>query len=322
MLSDQHGRVKRKLRLSLTDRCNFRCSYCMPTHPVWLPKATLLTRAELLRLSRLAVAHGITNIRLTGGEPLLRADVLDIVHDLQSLRDEGLERLSMTSNAERLGMFARPLRDAGLDDLNISLDAVDADVFKALTGRGIAPVMAGIDAARAAGLPVKLNTVLIRGRNEHQILPLTEWALARGLALRFIEYMPLDQPGRWQREDVVTEADILATLRTRHTVEALPRGSEPATRYRIDGQDRVGVIATVSNPFCGTCDRIRLTATGELFTCLFAKTGTPLGARMRAGDDDAALTEILRNAVWHKQAGYAAQPGPVERPVLMYGIGG
>ena len=321
-LRDQHGRVKRKLRLSLTDRCNFRCSYCMPEHPVWLPKASLLTRAELLRLARLAVDQGITHIRLTGGEPLLRAGVRDIVSDLQTLRSSGLQRLSMTSNAERLGELAQPLKDAGLDDLNISFDAIDPDVFETLTGRPIAPVLRGINAARAAGLPVKLNAVLIRDRNDHQILPLTRWALEQDLSLRFIEYMPLDQPGRWRPETVMSEAEVLAVLRTRHTVEALPRSAEPATRYRIDGQDRVGVIATVSNPFCGSCDRIRFTATGELFTCLFAQTGTPMGAQMRAGADDDALTETLRRAVWHKQAGYAATPGPVERPISMHGLGG
>ena len=321
-LRDQHGRVKRKLRLSLTDRCNFRCSYCMPEHPVWLPKASLLTRAELFRLARLAVDQGITHIRLTGGEPLLRSDVRDIVSDLQSLRTVGLQRLSMTSNAERLGELAQPLADAGLDDLNISLDAIDAAVFKTLTGRDIAPVLAGIEAAVAAGLPIKLNAVLMRGRNEHQILPLTEWALARNLTLRFIEYMPLDQPGRWQPETVLSEAEVLAVLRTRFTVEALPRSADPATRYRLNGQDRIGVIATVTNPFCGSCDRIRFTATGELFTCLFAKTGTPMGAQMRAGANDDALADTLRRAVWHKQAGYAAQPGPVERTILMHGMGG
>lgn len=321
-LRDQHGRVKRKLRLSLTDRCNFRCSYCMPEHPVWLPKASLLTRAELLRLARLAVDQGITHIRLTGGEPLLRADVRNIVSDLQTLRSSGLQRLSMTSNAERLGELAQPLADAGLDDLNISFDAIDPDVFETLTGRPIAPVLRGINATRAAGLPVKLNAVLIRDRNDHQILPLMRWALEQDLSLRFIEYMPLDQPGRWRPETVMSEAEVLAVLRTQHTVEALPRSAEPATRYRIDGQDRVGVIATVSNPFCGSCDRIRFTATGELFTCLFAQTGTPMGAQMRAGADDDALTETLRRAVWHKQAGYAATPGPVERPISMHGLGG
>ncbi len=321
-LRDHHGRVKRKLRLSLTDRCNFRCSYCMPEQPLWLPKASLLSRAELLRLARLAVAEGITHIRLTGGEPLLRGDVLDIVSDLQTLRSPGLQRLSMTSNAERLGALAQPLADAGLDDLNISLDAVDAAIFKRLTGQDIAPVLAGIEAAVAAGLPVKLNAVLIRGRNEGQILPLTEWALAHNLSLRFIEYMPLDQPGRWRPETVFSEAEVLTVLRSRYAVHAVPRSAEPATHYRIDGQDRIGVIATVSNPFCSSCDRIRFTATGELFTCLFAQSGTPMGAQMRAGADDDTLAETLRHAVWHKEAGYAATPGPVERPILMHGMGG
>lgn len=321
-LIDRHGRSKHKLRLSLTDRCNFRCSYCMPDKPTWLPRASLLQGHELLRLARLAVAQGITDIRLTGGEPLLRADLLDCVKALQALREIGLQRLSMTTNAFGLATQAQALKAAGLDDLNISLDAVEPSRFQALTRQPLAPVMAGIDAAVAAGFPVKLNAVVLRGRNEDQILPLTAWAIARGLPLRFIEYMPLDAPGRWQRDDVVSEAEILARLRTMYRVEARPRGREPATVYDIDGAPRVGVIATVSNPFCQTCDRIRLTATGELYTCLFAATGTPLGARMRAGDDDATLTQLMRDAIWHKQAGYAATPGPVERPVLMYGMGG
>ena len=322
-LRDRHGRGKRKLRISLTDRCNFRCTYCMPEHPQWLPRASLMTRDEVLRLARIAVLHGITHIRLTGGEPLLRPDLLDCVHDLQTLRPLGLQRLSMTTNAALLAPAAKALAEAGLDDLNISLDAVDPDAFRALTRRELAPVLAGINAAIAAGLPVKLNAVVLRGRNDEQILPLTAWALARGLPLRFIEYMPLDQPGRWQADDVVSEAEILARLRSVYRVEALPRGSDPATRYQLAGEATgVGIIATVSNPFCASCDRIRLTATGELFTCLFAASGTPLGARMRAGDDDATLSSLLRNAVWHKQAGYAAAPGPVERPILMHGIGG
>lgn len=321
-LRDQHGRVKRKLRLSLTDRCNFRCSYCIPQHPVWLPKASLLTRAELLRLARLAVGKGVTQIRLTGGEPLLRPDLIEIVRDLQSLRSEGLQRVSMSSNAATLAPQAQALADAGLDDLNISLDAVDPTRFKALTGHALTPVLKGIDAAIAAGLPVKLNTVLIRGRNDGEILPLVAWALARNLSLRFIEYMPLDAPGRWQQKSVVTEAEILEVLATRYAVAALPRDSDPATRYRLDAAETIGVIATVSNPFCASCDRIRLTATGELYTCLFAKTGTALGEQMRAGASDADLVASLQQAVWHKPAGYAAAPGPVERPLLMHAMGG
>lgn len=294
----------------------------MPEHPTWQPRASLMRQDELLRLAGIAVANGITDIRLTGGEPLLRRDLLSCVVALQSLRAQGLRRLSMTTNAYGLAPQASALRTAGLDDLNISLDAVDPERFRALTRRELAPVLEGIDAAVAAGFPVKLNAVVLRGRNEDQILPLTAWALARGLPLRFIEYMPLDAPGRWQRADVVSEEDILRTLRTVYRVSARPRGRDPATLYDIDGEPMLGVIATVSNPFCRTCDRIRLTATGELYTCLFAATGTPLGARLRAGDDDDTLTQLMHDAVWHKQAGYIAAPGPVERPVLMYGMGG
>ena len=322
VLRDRHGRIKRKLRISLTDRCKFRCTYCMPEHPQWLPKASLLTRAEILRLATLAVRHGITHIRLTGGEPLLRSDVLACVEDLNRLRAMGLQRISMTSNAALLAPKAALLAEAGLDDLNISLDAIEPAVFRALTRREIGPVLAGIDAAVEAGLPIKLNAVLLRGQNDSQILPLAEWAMTRELPLRFIEYMPLDAPGHWRRESVVSEAEILERLRSRYQVEALPRGSEPATRYRLDGHARVGVIATVSNPFCASCDRIRFTATGALYTCLFAREGTPLGERMRAGDDDAALGARLRAAVWNKPEGYAVRPGPVERPILMYAMGG
>ncbi|WP_028006511.1 GTP 3',8-cyclase MoaA [Solimonas flava] len=322
-LIDQHGRRKRKLRISLTDRCNFRCRYCMPDTPQWLPKSQVLTIEEIVRVARLMIGEGIGHIRLTGGEPLLRRGLLDVVRALDALRPLGLTRISMTSNASRLAPQAAALKAAGLDDLNISLDSVDPDTFRRMTGRELAPVVDGIDAARAAGLPVKLNSVLLRDDNGGQIVALAEWARARGLPLRFIEYMPLDEPGRWQRAQVVAEAEILAALRGRFGVEPLPRSADPATRYRLDGDYEVGVISTVSNPFCASCDRLRLTATGELYTCLFATQGTPLRERLRAGDSDAQLLERIRDAVWHKQAGYAAQPrAPLERPITMHAMGG
>jgi GTP 3',8-cyclase len=321
-LPDKHGRIKRKLRISLTDRCNFRCTYCMPEHPTWLPRAQLLSGVEWLRLAGLFVDQGVTQIRLTGGEPLLRPDLMAVVDELQGLRSRGLKRVSMTTNASRMAPVASRLVQAGIDDFNVSLDAIDPPTFARMTGRGIGPVLEGIAALQDAGAKVKLNAVVVRGQNEHQVVPLLEWSMQRGLPLRYIEYMPLDAPGTWQRENVVAEAEILAAIGVSHAVEKLPRGADPASPYRVDGHFPMGIISTVTHPFCASCDRLRLTATGELYACLFSRTGTPLGARMRAGDDDQEIIRQLRVAVWNKEPGYASTPGPVDRPVLMHAMGG
>ena len=320
-LIDQHGRHKHKLRLSLTDRCNFRCRYCMPEAPKWIPKQQFLTRLELRTLVAEFVRMGIRNIRLTGGEPLLRPDLAGIVADLNALRPLGLERISMTTNGSRLAEALPELRRAGLDDLNISLDSVDPERFRAMTGAELAPVMAGIDAALALEVPFKLNTVLVRGHNEQDILPLTAWAKERGMPLRFIEYMPLDAPGRWQANAVVSEQELLDTLGARYQIQRLPRSEDPATLYTLDGDYKLGVISTVSNPFCSSCDRLRLTVRGELYTCLFAQQGTPLAPLLREGSA-ADLSSRIASAVWNKEAGYAAHRGPVERPITMHTLGG
>jgi len=322
VLRDARGRVKRKLRVSLTDRCNFRCRYCMPTQPQWLPKRELLRAEELAQLAGLLVDAGIRAIRITGGEPLLRRDAAGCVAALHALRARGLQRLSLTTNGSYLDAQLPALLAAGLDDINLSLDALDPQRFAALRGGQLAPVLEGIEAARAAGVPLKLNTVLIRGQNDDQILALIEWAMARALPLRFIEYMPLDAPGNWSREQVVDEAEVLARLAARYRVERLPRGHEPAAEVLLDGHYRLGLVSTISNPFCGSCDRLRLTARGELYTCLFASHGPALGAALRAGEPPAALLQAIRDAVWHKQAGYAALRRPVERPILMHALGG
>jgi len=321
-LIDRHGRTKRKLRISLTDRCNFRCTYCMPEHPDWLPRASLLERDEIVRLAGLFVDHGIDQIRLTGGEPLLRRDLLECVRAIDGLRARGLARLSMTTNASRIAPKARELIAAGIDDFNVSLDALDPETFRRLTRREIAPVLDGIDALADAGANVKLNAVVIRGDNEKDVVPLLDWAMARGLPLRFIEYMPLDAPGHWKRDAVVSEAEILDAIRVTHRVDVVPRSHDPATPYLVDGHYPLGIISTVSHPFCATCDRLRITATGELFTCLFSPVGTPLGARMREGIDDEALAAQVARAVWLKDAGYASRPGPVDRPLTMHAMGG
>lgn len=322
-LADARGRRKRKLRLSLTDRCNLRCVYCMPEHPQWLPRDTLLDGAELQRLARLFVARlGISEIRLTGGEPLLRAEIAQITAALDALRAEGLERLALTSNGVRLDRLAAPLRAAGLDDLNVSLDAVTPQGFARLTGGDLAPVLRGIDAARAAGLPVKINSVILRGHNEDEVLPLVRWALAEHLPLRFIEFMPLDGRGYWNAERVVREDEILAQLAPHYTIEAEAPSDDPAHYFRIDGRYALGMISTVSKPFCRRCDRVRVSATGRLYSCLFSADGPDLRTMLREGADDDAIEARMRAHVWHKEAGYAERPGYVERPITMHVMGG
>jgi GTP 3',8-cyclase len=320
-LIDARGRVKRKLRLSLTDRCNFRCRYCMPEKVRWQPREQLLTREELSRLARVFVAQqGITQVRLTGGEPLVRRDLAGIVADLDALRPLGLERISLTTNGALLASRIAALRAAGLDDLNVSLDARTPEVFKALTGADVEPVLRGIEAARAAGVPVKINTVVIRGYNDREIVPLARWARGENLELRFIEFMPLDGRGFWSRDKVVTEAEMLAALAPHFGIEALARDASPATPYRLDG-GALGVISTISNPFCASCDRVRVTATGELFACLFSAKGADLRTPLRAGDDGALIGRI-RGTVWDKDAGYVARQGYVQRDVTMHHLGG
>ena len=323
-VADRFGRVKRKLRVSLTDRCNFRCPDCMPETPDFMPRADRLSRDELQRVLRLFVADlGVNRLRLTGGEPLLRRDLEAVIEECGELRPLGLERISLTTNAALLARRAEGLKRAGLDDLNISLDALTPATFEKLSGgRGVAPVLDGIRAARDAGLSLKLNTVVVRGMNEDEILPLTRWAVRERLSLRFIEFMPLDGRGEWSRERVVSQAEILERLRGEFEVEALPRSNDPAAYYRVGSESEIGVIATVSNPFCASCDRLRITADGSLYPCLFSQRGTSLRELMRSGADDVALAASIRDTVWHKDAGYAAHPGYVERPIAMNSLGG
>ena len=322
-LVDRHGRIKRRLRVSLTDRCNFRCPYCLPDSPSFADPATLLTHAERVQLMTLLIDAGIRNVRLTGGEPLLSPLLYPSLEALAARRDHGLQRISLTTNGQLLVRHATRLRDAGLDDLNVSLDAIDADAFARMSGgQAIGPVLDGIAAATEAGLPVKLNAVVIRGLNEDQVLPLTEWALAQQLPLRFIEFMPLDSGHRWRRDRVVTEPELLATLRQRYTLSAESSTGQPATYYRVhDHSTVIGVIPTVSRPFCGDCDRLRLTADGTLLPCLFSSDGPALGDLLRERGP-AALMPAIRQAVHDKDAGYAARPGYTERPISMHGIGG
>jgi cyclic pyranopterin phosphate synthase len=323
-LQDQHGRSKRKLRVSLTDRCNLRCPYCMPDHPQWLPKAQILRREELLRLLTLFVTQGgIKELRLTGGEPLLRRDLAEIIRECGQLRERGLERISLTTNGLLLPQHAEKLAEAGLDDLNVSLDALGEEAFARMSGGHGSPqqVLAGIRAVRDAGLAVKINSVIIRGYNEHEVLPLVRWACAEDVPLRFIEFMPLDGRGEWTAERVISEAEMLAPLRAEFQLEAQPETDEPARYYRVNQRYMLGVISTISKPFCKRCDRLRLTATGELYSCLFAERGRDLRALLRGDATDAEILASIRGEVWNKGKGYLAN-GYVERPISMHALGG
>ncbi|HQR80730.1 MAG TPA: GTP 3',8-cyclase MoaA, partial [Actinomycetota bacterium] len=277
-LVDAFGRVHTDLRVSLTDRCSLRCTYCMPAEGLpWLPGAQMLSTPELLRLVRLGVDLGIDSVRLTGGEPLLRPDVLDVVAGIAAM---GVE-VSMTTNGLRLPGLAAPLRDAGLRRVNISLDTLERDTFRQLTHRDrLVDTLAGIHAAQVAGLqPVKINTVLLRGVNDHEAPELLRWAIGEGLHLRFIEQMPLDPQHGWRRDEMVTADEILTALAEagfRLTPIDDP-GPAPARRWDVNGGlATVGVVASVTRPFCGTCNRLRLTADGQWRNCLFAIGETDL----------------------------------------------
>ncbi|WP_228704583.1 GTP 3',8-cyclase MoaA [Acinetobacter piscicola] len=319
-LVDQFGRHKHKLRISLTDRCNFRCSYCMPDKPEWLAKKDILSFEELLKFCEVMVHLGIQHIRLTGGEPLMRQGVVNFIHDLNRLKAHGLQRISMTTNAFYLKKYAYALQQAGLDDLNISLDSIDPNTFQNMTKCPLEPVLQGIAAAQQLNIPIKLNCVLVAGKNDHEIIELTQWAYQQNIALRFIEYMPLDQPEHWQPEKVITEDEIIQKLTAHFQIEKQQRQNDPATIYRLNNDYKLGIISTISKPFCQSCDRLRLTATGELFTCLFANSGTPLRALLQ--QNDSSLTATILNAVWHKKAGFIAHQQAPSRKISMHAIGG
>ncbi len=292
-LVDTFGRVHRDLRVSVTDRCNLRCAYCMPPDFAdWLPGDHLLSIDELLTVIEVAVDQGIRTIRLTGGEPLLRPDLVEIVRRIGALPDS--PRITLTSNGLRLVDLAAPLAAAGLERVNVSLDTLSRERFRALTFRDrFDDVLAGIAAAQDAGLtPVKVNTVLMRGVNDDEAIPMLRHAIEHGWSLRFIEQMPLDPHGAWDRDAMVTAAEIHTVLASEFTLVPVPaRGSAPAEEFTVDGGPAtVGIIASVSKPFCSACDRIRLTADGQVRNCLFARDETDVRATLR----DPALTEAER----------------------------
>jgi cyclic pyranopterin phosphate synthase len=327
ILIDTHGRTVRDLRISVTDRCNLRCVYCMPAEGMpWLPKSDLLTYEELARFASVCLSLGVEGIRLTGGEPTVRADLPVLVHMLNALRP-GLD-LSMTTNGLKLVAMADELRAAGLTRVNVSLDTLDRERFQRLARRDrLAEVLAGLAAAKRAGFrPIKINAVLMRGFNEDEAVPLAGWARDQGYELRFIEWMPLDFQHGWSREKLVPASEILEQVGAAFPLEPA-RGADPsapASLYRyLDGRGKVGVIASVTRPFCGHCDRIRLTADGQIRTCLFALKEYDFRKAMRGGASDEEIADLLRAAVWRKEPGHLINSPFFKQPARgMSAIGG
>jgi cyclic pyranopterin phosphate synthase len=309
-VTDTLGREVRDLRVSVTDRCNFRCSYCMPREVFgvgypFVPRAELLTFEEITRAVGAFVRSGVTTVRLTGGEPLLRRDLPALVRDVAAI--PGLRDLAMTTNGLLLAPIAASMAEAGLRRVTVSLDALDPALFAQLadTAADVDAVLDGIAAVADAGLgPVKLNAVVRRGLNESQILPLAAYAREHGHTLRFIEYMDVGASNGWRPDEVVPAAEIVAAVAAVFPLEpaAASRPGETALRYRyLDGAGEIGVIASVTQPFCGACTRARLSPIGEVFTCLFAARGRDLRALLRDGADDAALDAFVAD-VWGRRA--------------------
>ena len=314
-LVDTFGRVHRDLRIAVTDRCNFRCQYCMTEEGmVWMPREGLLTFEEIERIAKLAVdRYNVDSIRLTGGEPTVRAHLSRRVRKLSALNVD----LAMTTNGVSLPLVAEELHDAGLKRLNISLDSLDKARFLELTRRDdLERVLQGIDAAIDAGFaPVKINVVLMNGINDDEIVDFARFGRDKGVMVRFIEFMPLDADEQWGPERVVPLQRVIDEIHAEFPIEAIERTSAPATRYRyLDGQGEVGVIATVTEKFCDTCDRIRLTADGQFRNCLFAVSDYNLRDAMRGGATDDELAQIIEGAVHDKWAGHGIDTVHFIRP--------
>jgi cyclic pyranopterin phosphate synthase len=323
-LVDGFGRVHRDLRISVTDRCNFRCTYCLPEEGIdWLPRSELLTYEEIERIARVFVTRfGFESIRITGGEPTVRARLPLLIEKLAPLGAD----LSLTTNGASLALLAADLRHAGLERINVSLDSLRRDRFEQITRRdAFDAVLAGIDAAVAVGLdPVKVNVVVTRGVNDDEVVDFARFGRERGLTVRFIEFMPLDGSNAWQREQIVTRDEIVARIGEVFPLEPVGRGSDPAERFRyLDGAGEVGVIGSVSDPFCGSCDRVRLTAEGELRSCLFALDEHDLRGLLRGGAGDDDLAAVIERAVAAKWAGHhIGRETFVRPPRSMSQIGG
>jgi len=324
-LIDPFDRVVRDLRISVTDRCNFRCTYCMPEEGMqWMPRSEILTFEEIERLARICVEqYGFDGIRLTGGEPTIRANITRLVSKLAAL---GVD-LAMTTNGATLRNLASGLREAGLNRINISLDTLDRDKFFRMTRRDeLANVLDGIAAAKQAGFErIKINAVVERGTNDDEIVDLARFGRDEGIEVRFIEFMPLDASDAWQRAQVVGQDEIVAAIAAEWQIEVVPaRGAAPAKVWRyLDGNGTVGVIPTVTKPFCGDCDRVRLTADGQFRTCLFASDEFDLRDAMRNGETDDQIARRIEAAVGTKWAGHQINQVNFIRPTrTMSQIGG
>jgi GTP 3',8-cyclase len=311
-LIDRYGRTVRDLRISVTDRCNFRCTYCMPEEGLnWLDRAEVLTFEEIERVARVCVERfGVDSLRLTGGEPTVRAHLPQLIERLAGLRLEDGRKpdIALTTNGATLRNIATELRDAGLDRINVSLDSLQRERFLAMTRRDeLDNVLAGITEAVATGFDkVKVNTVVERGTNDDEILDLATFGRDRGVEVRFIEFMPLDATNEWERKKVVTQDEIVAAISAVYPLEQIPaRGAAPADRWRyLDGRGTVGVIPSVSQPFCGDCDRVRITSDGQFRTCLFATNEFDVRAIMRNGGTDDEMAQVIIDAVATKWAGH------------------
>jgi len=330
-LVDRFGRYGTDLRVSLTDRCNLRCSYCMPPEGLdWMADEKILSDDEIIRLITVAVERlGVEEVRFTGGEPLLRKGLEKILAATTALRTHAgaVPQTAVTTNGLGLERRAKGLVAAGLHRINVSLDTLDRARFTRLTHRDrLDDVLAGLRGAAEAGLaPVKVNAVLMRGVNDDEAVPLLRWALEHGYELRFIEQMPLDAQGSWERTDMVTAAEILATLQAEFDLTptgAAARGAAPAETWLV-GKGRVGIVASVTRPFCGDCDRTRLTADGQIRNCLFARGETDLRGLLRGGADDDALADAWRASMWAKEAGHGINdPSFLQPDRPMSAIGG
>ena len=326
-LVDGHGRTIEDLRVSVTDRCNFRCQYCMPAEGLpWLEREEVLSFEEIERLVALLASMGVRDVRLTGGEPLVRRDFPRLASMLTAV--PGLHEVSVTTNGFLLERDAAALADAGVARVNVSIDSLQRDRFYAMTRRDSLPqVLRGLDAvaAQPSLRPVKVNAVAVRGFTEQEALPFAEFAREREFQVRFIEFMPLDGDHSWTADQVLTGEELREIIHAVHPLEELPR--EPSATARVyrfeDGQGEIGFINPVSEPFCSDCNRIRLTADGRLRTCLFSIHETDLRGPLRAGADDDRLETIVRDAVWQKELKHhVGEPGFRQPPRTMSAIGG
>ncbi len=316
-LIDRYGRVHDDLRLSLTDRCNLRCVYCMPEEGVsFLPREVLLSADELVRVARVAHELGVKSLRLTGGEPLVRRGVVTLV---RRLADVGFDDIALTTNATKLADLAGPLADAGLKRVNVSCDSLREERFASIRRRGVLKnVLAAMDEAERVGLrPLKVNVVMVRGRNDDEIVDFARFARDTGRLVRFIEFMPLDAQGEWGSDRVVSGREIVEKI---HTVWPLspvdePLRVAPAERFVFDDhQGEIGVISSVTQPFCGTCNRLRVTAEGSVRNCLFSDDENSLRDVLRSGGTDDEIAQLLRRAVWAKYPGHAINEPSFLRP--------